>query len=377
LDQTTRLYAPWKASWYEFSRAQIHGYDINCISSLGPTRFVTGADEKLLRVFDQPKPIAQLLSNLCDIQQEVQAIDAMPETASIPVLSLSNKAVTTSAEEEDESVSNTESIANLSHPPLEDHLSRHTLWPETEKLYGHGYEISTLATSHHEPYLIATACRASSTDHAVIRLYETVSWRQLKPPLTHHSLTVLRMSFSPDDKYLLSVGRDRQFAVFERYDEDGQPNFRLHSVVAKGHTRIIWDGKWAPVGAGRIIATASRDKSVKIWCLEDEKNEWNCTATLKFDEPVTAVDFYGQVMNDSLFLAIGLEGGDLFVYRAKVGQVEEWNLLERVDSRFTPDKTVTEISWRSNQRIGKESPETLEFAVASEDASVRLYEVDI
>ena len=93
-DQTTRLYARWihdgLGSWHEFSRPQIHGYDLNCIDSLGPARFVSGADEKLLRVFNEPKAIAQLLGKLCDFRQSLS--DEMPDTANIPVLGLSNKA---------------------------------------------------------------------------------------------------------------------------------------------------------------------------------------------------------------------------------------------------------------------------------------------
>ncbi len=76
--------------------------------------------------------------------------------------------------------------------------------PETEKLYGHGYEISILTASH-DGSIIATACKASSIDHAVIRLFETKTWHEIKPPLTAHSLTVTRLRFSADDKYLLSV----------------------------------------------------------------------------------------------------------------------------------------------------------------------------
>lgn len=75
LDQTTRLYAQWtqeggKGSWHEFARPQIHGYDINCIASLGGSRFVSGADEKLLRVFDEPRGVAGLLERLCSIHEE-------------------------------------------------------------------------------------------------------------------------------------------------------------------------------------------------------------------------------------------------------------------------------------------------------------------
>lgn len=83
LDQTTRLFAEWirksegPNSWHEFSRPQIHGYDINCIASLGGSGFVSGADEKLLRVFDEPKTIAGLLESLCGIKEPLK-VDNVP-----------------------------------------------------------------------------------------------------------------------------------------------------------------------------------------------------------------------------------------------------------------------------------------------------------
>ncbi|KAK5015945.1 Elongator subunit elp2, partial [Cryomyces antarcticus] len=141
------------------------------------------------------------------------------------------------------------------------------LWPEIEKLYGHGYEISAVATSH-DGTVVATACRASSIDHAVIRLYETKDWREIKPPLTAHSLTVTSLSFSFDDKHLLSTGRDRHWAVFER-DDSQSSAYKLAASNPKGHARMILDCSWAPVDAGSVFATAGRDKTVKMWRLLD------------------------------------------------------------------------------------------------------------
>jgi len=144
----------------------------------------------------------------------------LPETANMPVLGLSNKAILEDITFESEGANGTPTkpdpapqlvSLDLDHPPLEDHLARHTLWPEHEKLYGHGYEISAVAASHSRR-LVATACKASSKDHAVIRLYDTSDWHEIKPSLTAHSLTITGLSFSYDDQYLLSVGRDRQWS---------------------------------------------------------------------------------------------------------------------------------------------------------------------
>lgn len=332
-DQTTRLHATWKRetqkSWHEMTRPQIHGYDLNCIDSLGTSQFVSGADEKLLRVFNEPKAVANLLNKLCGFGGDL--VEAMPDAANMPVLGLSNKAIEAVAD--DEEVLNGDhndrdaidpasvvhkSTLNLDNPPLEDHLSRHTLWPETEKLYGHGYEISCLAASHGGS-IIATACKASSIDHAVIRLFETKDWHEIKPPLTAHSLTVTRLRFSVDDQYLLSVGRDRQWAVFQR-DVTSTNNYKLSESNPKGHSRMILDGAWAPTKLP-VFATAGRDKQVKIWAKEENSAGFVLNATIPEEHPVTAIDFLNVAVDeDRTHLAIGTEAGIFKIYSLSIKQ---------------------------------------------------------
>jgi len=52
----------------------------------------------------------------------------------------------------------------LTAPPSEENLLQNTLWPETEKLYAHGNELFTLATSP-DGLLLASACRVGNTDN--------------------------------------------------------------------------------------------------------------------------------------------------------------------------------------------------------------------
>ncbi|KAK6334936.1 hypothetical protein TWF718_010376 [Orbilia javanica] len=378
LDQSTRLYARWKSSkhksFYEFSRPQIHGYDINSIVSISPTKFVSGADEKLMRVFGEPRGIAKMLEEMCGIQQA--DMESLPDVASQPVLGLSNKAVNTAPEENGEEEKE-QGVEGQSYPPFEDLLSRHTLWPEEEKLYGHGYEISTIGCSNAGD-VIATACKASSVSHAVIRMFETKTWRQLKPALEAHSLTVNRISFSKDDIYMLSVGRDRQWTVFERategLEEYGAP-YKIMQVMAKAQTRIIFDGKWVPLEAGRAFVTAARDKTVKVWELQDK--EWGCIETVKFEEPITAIDILDRVVDLDggrfVALAVGLESGAWSVYRAKVkesGGTEGWERWIEVDGYITPAQAITQIAWRPT---GEDK--SFEVAISSEDSSVRIYDI--
>jgi len=329
LDQTTRLHASWnrenRRSWHELARPQIHGYDLNCIDSIGPSLFVSGADEKALRVFGEPRAIASLLGRLCGILQSSD--QSLPDAATVPMLGLSNKAVeeldvmepiiASNNDEHDSpdpgSVMSAKTL-DLDHPPLEDHLARRTLWPEREKLYGHGYEISAVAASH-DGTIVATACKASSLDHAVIRLYETKGWREIKPALTAHSLTATCLRFSNDDRYLLSVGRDRQWAIFER-DENRGDLYKLRIQNLKGHSRMILNSCWAPLGAGRTFATVGRDKAVKIWKFGSDPMEVkvDCVTTSVLAAPVTAIDIVPYIVKDGLVIAIGTEDGEISVY---------------------------------------------------------------
>ncbi|RYO79894.1 hypothetical protein DL766_010500 [Monosporascus sp. MC13-8B] len=394
-DQTTRLHAAWVAAakdeggteaenkarigstWHEMARPQIHGYDLNCIDTLGDSQFVSGADEKLMRVFDEPRAVARLLNRVCGIGSPAE--DAGPDAADMPVLGLSNKAVEAEegndnnheteggeSQQQQQTVGNNKSTAaetgdpdaaeaaaaaavrrsalDVDRPPLEDALSRHTLWPEAEKLYGHGYELSCLACSH-DGRLVASACRASSANHAVVRLFEAAPrWSEVRPPLAAHSLTATRLRFSPpDDRYLLSVGRDRAWAVFERAgsaneeaEKDGggeedkekkeraPPSYRLLRSDPKGHSRMILDAAWAPpvattAEAGSppplVFATAGRDKQVKIWRKGPSDAEITCAATIPETHPATAIDFLPRPTKPGkLALAVGTEAGKISVH---------------------------------------------------------------
>ena len=53
-------------------------------------------------------------------------------------------------------------------PPSEENLLQNTLWPETEKLYGHGNELFTIASSP-DGSLLASACKVLSADGRAVQ----------------------------------------------------------------------------------------------------------------------------------------------------------------------------------------------------------------
>jgi elongator complex protein 2 len=69
----------------------------------------------------------------------------------LPALGLSNKATNEPNENGSEEKTRNE-------PPLETQLLQETLWPEKDKLYGHGFELVSIAASHDGEY-IASSCK--------------------------------------------------------------------------------------------------------------------------------------------------------------------------------------------------------------------------
>lgn len=383
LDQTTRLYAPWQyeadgssrdsIEWYEFSRPQIHGYDMMCIESMSNKRFISGGDEKILRSFEMPRDVAELLKKLVGISLDQYL--GLPESASVPVLGLSNKAHTDDKDisegevEEDIAEHNPhEWISSLSTPPLEDHLQRHLLWPEIEKLYGHGYEIACVDVSPNGK-LIASACKSNSTQHAVIRIFDSDNWTEFKEPLKFHSLTITRLQFSPDGRFLLSVCRDRKWAIWEKQDD----KFILKQRHQNPHTRIIWDCSWSPSEAPILgFVTGSRDKTIKFWESDDTSDTgFVVKHSVKHTAAVTSVAIYNAMINDRLIIATGLETGDILIYQytSQLG----FELLSEVAKSETPADRIMRIRWKPRtSTINK-----IQFAAASNDNSVRIYTLNL
>lgn len=58
-------------------------------------------------------------------------------------------------------------LFNFAAPPSEETLMQNTLWPEVQKLYGHGYEIFALASSCDGKFL-ASSCKSNNPEHSQV-----------------------------------------------------------------------------------------------------------------------------------------------------------------------------------------------------------------
>ncbi|XP_076864846.1 elongator complex protein 2 [Brachyhypopomus gauderio] len=382
-DQTTRLFTTWKrkdcsqATWHEISRPQIHGYDMQCVALVGRFQLVSGADEKVLRVFKAPRNFVENFARIAGIplEQLMASHDTsrLPEGASTPALGLSNKAVfqgdlvTQSTQEEGADLSSVSDQykessfhpLQLTEPPPEDHLLQNTLWPEVQKLYGHGFEVFCLA-SDAAGTVVASACKASKAEHAAILLWSATSWKQLQA-LACHALTVTQMAFSPDGRQLLAVSRDRTWSLWRRDDpgpDSSESCFSLHAHTTKDtavHTRIIWSCDWS--FDNKYFVTSSRDKKVIIWggCdggVEDKGGPYRPRSSiLDVGDSATAVTFCPLLLSDRCYLlAVGLESGRILLYKWRPDQDlssgSDWSKCVESDPSQSHTLMVKRLRWR-------------------------------
>jgi elongator complex protein 2 len=125
--QTTRIFASWQNeislrdgdAWHEIARPQVHGHDINCVTIIqgkGNHRFVSGADEKVARVFEAPLSFLKTLNYATsqnssfpeDLQADVQILGA-----NMSALGLSQKPIYVQGESLSLSLSHTHTIKIL------------------------------------------------------------------------------------------------------------------------------------------------------------------------------------------------------------------------------------------------------------------------
>ncbi|KAF9452492.1 WD40 repeat-like protein [Macrolepiota fuliginosa MF-IS2] len=357
VDQTTRVYGELfhsdvsRRTWHEIARPQVHGYDLLDAVFLDPLKFISIADEKVARVFEAPRNFVQLAQTLDVAHFSASEVDR-PAGASVPPLGLSNKAV-------GDGSSVAPVLAPSTRRPFEGELAGATLWPEIEKIFGHGYESITLAVSHSRK-LIATACKATSAEHAVVRVYETNKFRLIGQPLAGHALTVTRVAFSPDDRFILSVSRDRSWHLFESKGDDGY----VPITAEKSHGRIIWDCAWS--AEGDVFATASRDKTVKIW--KQGERTWTASATIKTPSPATAVDFSPVDSDQQRKLAVGLEDGSIQIFSNVPSDPTAWKLDTMIDTSLAHVNQIHRLSWRPTTK--DKGPK--ELASCSEDGTLKV-----
>lgn len=309
-DQTTRVFSQLKdGGMAEVSRAQVHGHDLQCVTSVNPAVFVSGAEEKIFRAFRAPKSFAASMVAISgrDNKKVFGSTSLAEFGACVPALGLSNKAMTegeTVNGEHWEEDAFRAAPATFEAPPTEDTLQQNTLWPEEHKLYGHGYEVYAV-TVNPSGDVLATACKSSQQEYSSILLWDTSDWSK-KAEIVGHQLTVTQMEWNPAGTHLLSVSRDRTAKLYKKNDVF---NYNCVWTSAKQHTRIIWTCGWFT--DSEHFVTGARDQNVIVWKIQGDSAQTTVVHNVK--DSVTAVAVSSGDYQTSKIL-VGLQSGQVELY---------------------------------------------------------------
>ncbi len=353
----------------ECARPQTHGHSIHTLAICNRfgTRYASGSEESMIRMFEAPTQFVMLPG----LSERDTDTNTRVTRASVPELGLSNKAVYQREEME------TEQYA--SDISLEEDLKQKTLWPEVGKLYGHGNHVSSIAVCHKNG-IMASACLAQKAKDAGLRLWNLESNMELQHLLAH-DLTVTRLQFSEDGRGLLSVSRDRSFAIHVNVT-DNKFGFRLLCRQKNAHTRQLSDGAW--MFNRDFVCTCGRDKRVRFFSVvqlneEEGTSEEECVEVqcMKFSSGTSAISVLQLANPNEGLVAVGFDDGSIRILRATrnsnraelhVVEVGEVSQMQKCSSR------ISRVRWRPNVNS---KHRVAQLGIASDDHTVRVIEIGL
>lgn len=154
-----------------------------------------------------------------------------------------------------------------------------------------------------------------------------------------------------------------------------------HELVIKqeAHKRIIWACSWNPFG--HEFATGSRDKTVKIWQVQNASSVKLLMTLPMFKASVTALSWLGTDRQTNLgLLAVGMESGLIELWSLSNTKTETSTILEpnaALAMRFDPFmchvSAVQRLKWRYAEK--SEASTSLQLASCGADHCVRIFQV--
>lgn len=144
----------------------------------------------------------------------------------------------------------------------------------------------------------------------------------------------------------------------------------------EAHKRIIWACSWNPFG--HQFATSSRDKTVKIWSIENDARIKQILALPQFGSSVTAVAWTGLDQTEkSGCVAVGMESGLIELWNIKIIEIEEGTtataaLALRLEPFMCHVSAVNRLAWRPTEKC-KSNQRLLTLTSCGDDNCVRVF----
>ncbi|GAA6058405.1 hypothetical protein JCM3770_005205 [Rhodotorula araucariae] len=198
----------------------------------------------------------------------------------------------------------------------------HASWACIGRAEGHVESVGAVATSKRDRHLLVTASQDRTAKIWDLDALLSSASDDADTPLPLRALSTTKihdkdinsLDISPNDKLLASGSQDRTaklFAIAHTPATKSTPAQATLSLLGtfKGHKRGVWSVKFSPVD--QCLATASGDRSVKLWNL----NDFTCVKTFEgHSNSVLRVDFMTRGMQ--------------LVTAASDGLVKVWNVKD-------------------------------------------------
>lgn len=195
------------------------------------------------------------------------------------------------------------------------------------------------------------------------------------------------MKFSPNNRHLLSVSRDRKWALFERSSSnltlESADEFNIIASTNKQngvHGRIIWTCDWSHDST--LFATGSRDGKCAIWqfggnVIDASLGGYSCADVLEIKDSITAISFgksYLKRTPGNYLIAVGCESGSISVCSFTNNN---WKQLSTLNASNAHHLAVRKLEFKPNDEENKSDAEDDRHTLAScgNDNYVRIHEL--
>lgn len=148
----------------------------------------------------------------------------------------------------------------------------------------------------------------------------------------------------------------------------------------EAHKRIIWACSWNPFG--HEFATGSRDKTIKIWAVENASTIKQLMTLPSFKSSVTALSWVGlSRQSNHGFLAVGMESGLIELWSLSCERSDNGNLMVpnatcvvQFDPFLCHASPVNRLTWRPSEKIP--DSKVIQLASCGADHCVRVFSID-
>lgn len=218
-------------------------------------------------------------------------------------------------------------IEDYNFENVNEYLLSTTTFTEIKKMYGHYFEISDIDVSKN---FIASCNKSLTKKFSGIFLWNKNF--EILDYLEIHAYGIIKLKFSPDEKYLCAVSKDKTSSIY-------QINTKLCFMYRNtDHKRVVWDCSFS--FDSKYYATCSRDRKVFIYDLSlGNQLRW----CLELENEVTSLDFSPK----TYILAAGTELGEIFLIR----NVDSEFVLDRDSKYLAHSQRINTLKYNKNGNL--------------------------